>query len=77
MNDKTDAQAAPASADDRRRRVRLARMESDLAYFQARLEIIGEPRTSNQRAQRKTFKLLYKAFGNHIVRAKRRLAKQE
>ena len=52
-------------------------MESDLAYFQARLEIIGDPETSNQHAQRKAFKLLYKAFGNHIVRTKQRMAEQE
>lgn len=43
----------------RRRKVELARMEADVAYFQARLELIGEPTTSNQTAQRKAFKLLY------------------
>jgi hypothetical protein len=62
---------------NRRQRIKLAHMESDAAYFQARLEIIGDPETSNQHAQRRVFKLLYKAFGNRIVRAKQRLAELE
>jgi hypothetical protein len=61
-------------ADDQlRRRVKLARMEADMAYFQARLEILGEPRTANQLAQRRAFKMLYKSFGHHIIETKRRM----
>jgi hypothetical protein len=67
-----------ARGQDRKRlRVRIAKLEADLAYFQARLEIIGEPRTSNQRAQRRAFKLLYRALGDRIVRLKRRLVEND
>jgi hypothetical protein len=44
-----------------RRRLRLARWQTDLAYFQARLGLIGEPATLNQYAQRRTFRLLHEA----------------
>ena len=61
--------------DERRRRsnTRLARLESDMAYFQARLEILGEAKTANQKAQSRTFKLLYKSIGAAIVREKHRM----
>lgn len=61
-----------AGGDERRRhRVRLARLEADLAYFQARLEIIGEPGSTNQMAQRKVFKLLHRSLAERVLRAKR------
>lgn len=44
--------------DRRRQRLRLARLEADMAYFQARLEMIRQPCSTNQLAQRKVFKLL-------------------
>jgi hypothetical protein len=56
-----------------RRRIRLANLEADVAYFQARLEFLGEPATANQRAQRKVFKLLRKSLGDKILKAKRRM----
>lgn len=55
------------------RGARLASLEADVAYFQARLEIIGEPQTANQLAQLKVFKLLKKSLGDTIVRTKRRM----
>jgi hypothetical protein len=56
-------------ADDRKRqRVRLAKLEADVAYFQARMEMIGQPGTSNQLAQVKVFKLLHKASGAKILK---------
>ena len=54
-----------------RRRVRLARLEADMAYFQARLEIIGEPDSTNQMAQRKVFRMLHKTLAGKILNAKR------
>lgn len=62
--------------NQQRQRIRLARMESDLAYFQARLELIGEPKTSNENAQHKLFQMLCRTFGHHIVRAKRELSEK-
>jgi hypothetical protein len=41
-----------------RRRIRLARLQADLAYFQARLGMIGTPRTANQAAQKLAFEAL-------------------
>lgn len=63
-----------SNADERARlRVRLARLEADAAYFQARLEILGEPRSANQLAQRKVFTLLHKSVGEKILQAKRQM----
>jgi hypothetical protein len=59
--------------DRRRRRVTLAQWEADLAYFQARLEIVGDPETTSQVAERKVFALLSKVVGEEIVRGKRRM----
>lgn len=61
-------------ADERARRTaRLANLEADVAYFQARLEILGKPRTANQHAQRKIFMLLHKSLGETILEIKRRM----
>jgi len=57
----------------KRRKVHLASLEADLAYFQARLEIIGEPRTSNQQAQHKAFRLLHRSFGDLLLDTKRQM----
>jgi ABC-type transport system involved in cytochrome c biogenesis ATPase subunit len=53
-----------------RRRVELARMEADVAYFQARLDFLDEPATSNQAAQRKVFKHLYSGVSSRVAEAK-------
>ncbi|MGE5153051.1 MAG: hypothetical protein ACM3ST_03460 [Bdellovibrio bacteriovorus] len=66
-----DPDTARESDERRRHRVRLARLEADLAYFQARLEIIGEPDSTNQMAQRKVFKLLHRSVAERVLRAKR------
>ncbi|MCK7575996.1 MAG: hypothetical protein MZV65_08925 [Chromatiales bacterium] len=58
----------------REARIRLARLEADIAYFQARLELIGEPNSSNRAAQRKLFTLLYKATARQILDTRRRHA---
>ena len=42
-----------------------------IAYFQARLEMIGEPTNINQIAQRKVFKLLHKFTGGTVLQVKR------
>jgi hypothetical protein len=71
--DSDDKRDKSASSDERKRqRVRLARLESDMAYFQARLELIGEPNSSNRAAQRKVFNLLHKTVASKILKAKRR-----
>jgi hypothetical protein len=50
-----------------RRRLRVAKSQADLAYFQARLTLLGEPKTLNQAAQQRTFKRLMKAVGRRLV----------
>ena len=47
-------------------------LEADLAYFKARLEWIGEPKTINQKAQQDAFKLLVPAINKILNRLKRR-----
>lgn len=66
-----DPDSDPGIDERRRHRVRVARLEADIAYFQARLEVIGEPESTNQMAQRKVFKLLYRSIAERVLRAKR------
>ncbi len=49
-----------------RRRVRIAQAESDLAYFQVRLALIGEPLTLNQYAQQRAFEILNEAVAQKL-----------
>lgn len=72
-SDETKGRAAD-SDERKRQRVRLARLEADMAYFQARLELIGAPNSSNRAAQRKVFNLLHKTVANKILKLKRRFA---
>lgn len=53
-----------------RRRLRVAKSQADMAYFQARLTLLGEPKTLNQLAQQRTFKRLLKAVGRRLVNIK-------
>jgi hypothetical protein len=50
-----------------RRRVRIAQTQADLAYFHARLTLIGKPATLNQTAQERTFRTLHKAVGQKLL----------
>ncbi|NEX22020.1 hypothetical protein G3480_17195 [Thiorhodococcus mannitoliphagus] len=64
-----------SDSDERKRhRIRLARLEADMAYFQARLELIGAPNSSNRAAQRKVFNLLHKTVASKILKLRRRFA---
>lgn len=68
-----DKRELTVDADERRRqRIRLARLEADLAYFQARLELIGDPITNNLAAQRKVFNMLHKSVASKILKVRRR-----
>ncbi|UHD15375.1 hypothetical protein [Thiocapsa bogorovii] len=58
----------------KRRRIRLARLEADIAYFQARLEMIGEPTSANQLTQRKAFELLLKTVSTKVAKVQRERA---
>jgi hypothetical protein len=55
----------------RRKRLHLARLEADVAYFQARLEMIGEPERTNQMAQYKVFTLLHELTSVEVTAAER------
>jgi hypothetical protein len=68
----------PGDREARRRvRTKIARLEADIAYFQARLEVLGEPQTTNQQAQRKLFRLLHRLLWGEVVRERRRLLDQQ
>jgi hypothetical protein len=62
-----------AAAERRLQRLRLATLEADVAYFQARLEILGEPATNNQKAQQKAFKHLRASLDDLIRTTKRKI----
>ncbi|MBK1719288.1 hypothetical protein [Thiocystis violacea] len=72
MDDKKSTAVDPE--ERKRQRVRLARLEADMAYFQARLELIGEANSSNRAAQRKVFNLLHKTVASKILKVKRQYA---
>ena len=65
------------SIERSRRKICLANLEADVAYFQARLEILGRPQTTNQIAQRKVFKLLHESLGDMILKTKRRMIEEK
>jgi len=52
-----------------RRRLRVAKWQTDMAYFQARLGLIGEPASLNQHAQRRTFTLLHQTVAEELAAA--------
>ena len=45
--------------------LRVSALEADLAYFQARLELLGEPKSSHQKAQKR----VYEALGRSLEKA--------
>ncbi len=47
-------------------------LEADVAYFGARLELVGEPRTRYQAAQLKVYKALEVALGENLKRLKKK-----
>lgn len=47
-------------------------LEADVAYFSARLELVGEPHTRYQLAQLKVYKALEAALGDNLKRLKKR-----
>jgi hypothetical protein len=53
-----------------RRRLRVVKSQADLAYFQARLTLLGEPTTLNQVAQQRTFRRLLKGVSRRLVNVK-------
>jgi hypothetical protein len=66
-----DRQSSPVELGERKRhQIRVAQLEADMAYFEARLELIGEPKTANQLAQRKAFKLLLKTVSSKVSKIK-------
>jgi hypothetical protein len=58
-------------SERKRRRIRLARLEADIAYFQARLAMLGEPASANQLTQRKAFELLLKTVSTKVAKFQR------
>ncbi len=61
------------SPDDKQKKtsllkLRVSALEADLAYFAARLELLGRPVTAHQQAQMKTYRALEKAIENILKR---------
>ena len=64
------------ASDDRQKKstlpkLRVSALEADLAYFAARLAIIGRPMTMHQRAQMKAYRALEQTLGNILKRLRR------
>ena len=47
-------------------------LEADVAYFGARLELVGEPHTRYQAAQLKVYKALESALGDNLKRLRKK-----
>jgi hypothetical protein len=47
-------------------------LEADVAYFGARLELVGEPQTPYQAAQLKVYKALEEALSDNLKRLKKK-----
>ena len=60
--------------DNSRLRVNLntISLEADVAYFGARLELVGEPQTRYQAAQLKVYKALEEALGENLNRLRKK-----
>ncbi len=58
-----------AEAAERRalRRQRIAECQSDMAYFQARLALIGVPKRAHQIAQRQAFEELHRSLAQTLA----------
>jgi hypothetical protein len=72
-----DSESGPAAVGDIAQssvwtRLNVSGLEADLAYFRARLELIGAPQTINQKAQQEAFRLLTQAVGAILNRLRRR-----
>ena len=52
-------------------RIRVSALEADLAYFDARLELVGHPASLNQQAQVRAFRILNQALTRSLHRLKR------
>ena len=63
-----------AEDDSSRLRVNLnpISLEADVAYFGARLELVGEPHTRYQAAQLKVYKALEEALCDNLKRLKKK-----
>jgi hypothetical protein len=74
----SDRSATPGRHDDdasplaRWKALSVTGLEADLAYFQARLELIGQPATCNQKAQVETFRFLSQAMESILARLHRK-----
>jgi hypothetical protein len=47
-------------------------LEADVAYFGARLELVGEPHTRYQAAQLKVYRALESALGDNLKRLRKK-----
>lgn len=47
-------------------------LEADVAYFGARLELVGEPHTHYQAAQLKVYRALEAALGDNLKRLRKK-----
>lgn len=47
-------------------------LEADVAYFGARLELVGEPHTRYQAAQLKVYRALEAALGDNLKRLRKK-----
>lgn len=55
-------------------RLRVSVLEADVAYFQARLELLGEPKSTHQAAQYRAYRTMEELLRRFLRRIKRKTA---
>lgn len=71
----TDANNKPSEDARRKAKADISDMEADVAYFDARITMIGnDPETPYQKAQLKTYRILEKLLQDSLERKKKEIS---
>jgi hypothetical protein len=62
------SKAAPTETTNFWRNLSISSLEADIAYFEARVELVGKPETYHQEAQIKTYQALDTAMRETLAR---------
>lgn len=62
------SKAAPIEPTNFWRNLSISSLEADIAYFEARVELVGKPETYHQEAQIKTYQALDMAMRETLAR---------
>jgi hypothetical protein len=70
------SKTAPAPKTNFWQNLSISSLEADIAYFEARVELVGKPETFHQEAQLKTYQALESAMRETLARLRGERAKK-